>query len=107
MNNGSPIAVECLIARSGFSSERIFTITLPDGSRHVGASPVDYFRDFNGKPLDAETPARDEEIPGLLTARVLQRDNDKRQIFVPGGDVLWVPESILKSKENSDVPAQS
>jgi hypothetical protein len=99
MHRNSLVALRCRITRGGFSSERVFRLTLADGAEHVGAAPVDYFFTEAKAPLPKDQPAeRATSIPGYLAARVLS--NGPQEAFLvslPSGDVLRVNASEVSS----------
>jgi hypothetical protein len=90
LNSGTLIAVRCRISRGGFSSERVFRVTMASGVEHVTAGPVEYFFDENQQRLQADQPPRGVTLAGYVTARVVEQKNDTVLVSVPSGEVLWL-----------------
>src|SRR5271169_4583392 len=92
MSADSLVALHCRISRSGFSSERVFRVTLANGAEHIGAAPADYFFGEDERPLPANQPAeRMVRVPGLIAARGIERKPDGALLMsVPSGEVLLV-----------------
>jgi hypothetical protein len=89
--------VPCQIERGAFSSERVFEITLADGST-AGLANVRYLRNESQQPLDADSPAPGEKIRGFVQCHVIQRAADgTATIEVPSTDMLHVPADELVS----------
>jgi hypothetical protein len=94
--SGTLVAVNCAISRGGFSSERVFRITLADGEEHVGAAPVQYFFDETATRLSPDKPLRGETLLGLVTGRVVDTEGqDVYLVSVPSGEVLRVNSNIV------------
>jgi hypothetical protein len=100
--------VECKIERSPFSDERIYFLTLGDGSEHVGAASYIYFTDRTGQPLREQEPPRGKSIRGTIEAIVIRDEGDRCVVSLPDGSVASVSRSAVKrGKEASpDVPIQ-
>jgi hypothetical protein len=90
MESESLQLVKCRIARSGFSSERVFTISLPGQAEYMGASPLAYCYDSRKHPLQEDQPKEQQEVVGHVAARVVKTEPKRWLISVPSGDVLWV-----------------
>ncbi len=100
------VALRCRISRSGFSSERVFRVTLASGAEYIGAAPADYFFAEDQHPLPANQPAqRLVRVPGFLTARVLERKSDGALLLsVPSGEVLLVrPDEVFAYPANGSL----
>jgi hypothetical protein len=97
MKSGSLVAIKCTISRGGFSSERIFQITLTSGVDHVGAAPVEYFLGLDLQRLAPSDPARGADIEGFVTGRLSENEDGNCLVSVPSGDVLSVPESDIQT----------
>src|SRR5438034_7247352 len=92
MTPESLVAVRCRISRGGFSSERVFRVTVANGEEYIGAAPVDYFFDESKGPLPPEQPReRGSSVPGFVAGRVIEREpNGICVVSVPSGEVLRV-----------------
>jgi hypothetical protein len=101
------VSVKCKIERSPFSDERIFSVTLPDGSEHIGAASYIYFTDRNGHRLKEDAP-QERPISGMVEAILIRDEGDTSLVSFPDGSVAPVARSAVKmSKEASpDVPVQ-
>lgn len=89
-------AVNCIIERGGFSSERTFQIKLANEEMAVGTANVEYLRTKDWGELDDETPAYGEAIEGYVMCRVIERINENTvKIDVPSFDLVIVPQDIL------------
>jgi hypothetical protein len=102
----SLVALRCRISRSGFPDERVFRVTLANGSEHVGAAPANYFFTEDQHPLPAEQPVqRLVRILGYVAARVIQRKADGSLLLsVPLDDVLLVsPSEVIPYPANGSL----
>jgi hypothetical protein len=112
LNGETMVAVRCQISRSGFSSERVFRITLPNGGEYVGAGPVEYFFDENRRRLAADQPAqREVRIPGFVAGRVVTAEPVAVPLLsLPSGDVVRIGRSEITEYpggSHAHVPVQS
>lgn len=110
-NVDSYVAVRCRISAGGFSSERIFRVTLANGVEYIGAAPVEYFFDESQKRLSFDQPTRGTVLVGLVAARPVDREpNGVHFVSVPSGDVIGIlPTQITEYPQErpSLVPVQS
>ncbi len=90
LNSGTLVAVRCRISRGGFSSERVFRVTVAGGVEHVGAAPVEYFFDEQQRRLPPDQPPRGVTLQGFVAARVVEQTNGTILVSVPSGEVLRV-----------------
>lgn len=93
----SLIAIPCIISSAGFSSERTFRVTLPEGSEHVSAAPVDYFFTEGKTQLSPDQATqRGISVKGYLAGRIVTHyPDDTYLISVPSGEVLRLPSSDI------------
>jgi len=104
------VAIPCRITRSGFPNERVFRITLPDGSEFVGAAPAYYFWNSDRSKLGENQPSkRGESIPGFVEARIITSDPDSALVSLPSGNVVEIsPAEITTiSEKPSNVSVKS
>jgi hypothetical protein len=92
------VAVPCLLSKGIFSSERVFEVTLANGETYQGIAPRHFCWNNSKKPL-GETEAQDEEVSGLLAARVVEElDDDQVAVAVPDGKVLAVKKGQIRAR---------
>ncbi|SRR6266542_3567957 len=105
--NMGQATVKCKIERSPFSDERIFSLSLPDGSEHVGAASYIYFTKGN-KQLKEDEPARGRPMQGAVQAIIIREEGDTCLVSLPDGSVASVAKDLVKvSKEATpDVSVQ-
>jgi hypothetical protein len=105
--NTGQVHVKCKIERSPFSDERIFSLTLPDGSEHIGAASYIYFTDRNGHRLKENEP-HERPISGMVEAVIIRDEGDTYLVSFADGSVAPVAKIAVKvSKEAPpDVPVQ-
>jgi hypothetical protein len=101
------ITVDCQISRSAFSDERVFRITLTDGSEHVGAASANYFRKNDGSPLAEDEPPANRRVKGKVAARVVSSSGDIVCVSLPDGEVVNVSSNQLGQEVPADVFVQS
>jgi hypothetical protein len=89
--------IPCKIERGGFSTERLFTIELPDGPKTF-AGYYEHFLNADRQKLDLETPAEGELMEGFAKCRIIQRQDDGALIIdIPSSDSLLVqPENLVQ-----------
>jgi hypothetical protein len=77
----SRLIVRCRISRGGFSSERVFRVTLANKEQHIGAAPVEYFlTEKQSRLAPDQAPERGIQIKGFIEARLIRNE--------PGGGML-------------------
>jgi hypothetical protein len=103
LNGENLVAVRCRITRGGFSSERVFRVTLTDSTEYVGAAPAEYFFDEFEKPLPPDQPPRGVTKLGVVAGRVVGGEGqDGVLVSVPSGEVLKIdPRQIAGSPKDS------
>jgi hypothetical protein len=103
MASNGLILVRCRISRGGFSSEKVFRVTLNDGTEHIGAAPAGYFFLQNKRQLPPDQPSRrGEQIAGFLTARIVAEEaDDVLLVSVPLDEVLR-----LKREQTAEYPQE-
>jgi len=88
--------VRCRIERGGFSGERTFEVTLPDGKRLVGAADIQYLCDAGGNPLPDDQPPAGTVLEGFVNCRLVRwGDDDQVLVEFPSTDLMRVPEDEL------------
>jgi hypothetical protein len=96
--HAQPIALTCRISPAGFSGERIVEVVQANNEILRGLAPRDYCWNANRKPLAVDEP-HNEEIPGYVAARLLERlQPDKAVVTVPDGAVFVVATSIISER---------
>jgi hypothetical protein len=101
------VAVPCRFSKGVFSSERAFEVILANGETYVGVAPRHYCWNSSGKFL-SETEAQDEEVSGLLAARVVEElDGDQFAVEVPDGKVLAVRKRQIKERPTPVIPPRA
>lgn len=90
--------VPCTIENGGFSSERTFTIPLPDGEALVGTAHVMYLRDRAGKALPEGVPGYGEKLDGYVQCLIVlsaEQAGGEAVVEVPSADLIRVaPEEL-------------
>ena len=90
--------IECKIERGGFSSERVFEISLA-GKKIRGLSYVDFVCKEDGEPLGDEPPPG-ESIAGYVQCRVIRATTkDRVLIELPSTELVDVPISSLTAAD--------
>ena len=92
------VAVSCRISQGVVSSEKAFDLTLSDGSEHSSVAPTHYFWTQAGKPLRADEPLNDEEIKGMIAARLLEKRDGSALVAIPDGEVVWARANEITSR---------
>lgn len=93
MERGESVLLACRISRGGFSGERVFRLSLADGTEHVGVAPVGYFfhRGDRPKPIEPnEPPHKGQPIEGLIAGRIVVNGGDTALVAVPDGETIEV-----------------
>jgi hypothetical protein len=101
--------LSCEIKRGGFSGERFFIVSLPNGERYESLAPVDYFRTSDFAELDKESPSGEAPLSGYVVALPVKKERDYVVVEVPDGELIWVSEKALKSSREAsqNVPVGS
>jgi hypothetical protein len=87
--------IPCTIERGGFSTERIFTIRLPDGPETF-AGYYEHFLDGDRNQLPVDVPGSGEVVEGFAKCRILQQQEDGTIIIdIPSSDSLLVHPDVL------------
>lgn len=87
--------IPCTIERGGFSTERLFTVTI-SGEQNTFAGYYEHFLDGDGNPLELDSPPDGEVIEGYAKCRIIQRLEDGDFIIsIPSSDSLVVPHEGL------------
>ena len=111
METGQMVLIECRISRSAFSGERVFRLVQEAGrGEHLGVAPVGYCRREDRSPLRPDEPAGDEEILGLVEARVVSNGGDVADVETPDGEVVRVRLAAIpytRRRETSYAPLGS
>jgi hypothetical protein len=90
MRNDRTVFLACRLSRSGFSGERVFRVTCPDGSEHVGVAPTHYCRTKSLKPLGPDVPTKGHPIEGLIEVILIDDDGEKVTVALPDGNTIKV-----------------
>jgi hypothetical protein len=101
------IRIKCQISRSAFSDERVFRITLADGSEHAGAASRIYFYNSDGTPLSTLEPARARPIDGAVSARCIKETQGKVLVSLPDGEVVEVKSKQVSQETPGNVLVES
>ena len=104
MPQGELHTLYCRISAGVFSGELIFEIPLPDGSTHTGAGSTRYFMTRDGRRL-LQGLAKNEEIDGLVAAKLLKKEGHKVLASVPDGEVIWVDEDQISEHSLASTPS--
>jgi hypothetical protein len=110
MNKGQTVLLVCQISRSGFSGERVFRLTLADGTEYVGVAPVDYCYHPDKSPLGTDDPPQGQRIDGLVEGRVIENGGRVAKVAMPDGEVIEVSLDRIpfgRSKQTDYVPLGS
>lgn len=90
-------ALPSKIAPGMFSSERIFRLTLADGSLYRGLAPRHFCWNADGKTLTETEPAN--ETDGFIAGRVVEEIDDTQvAVEVPTGEVIAVDRPLVRSR---------
>lgn len=88
--------IPCKIERGGFSTERLFTIELPNGQEETFAGYYEHFLDGQKKQLDLDTPKKGDVLDGFAKCRIIQTQGDGTIIIdIPSSDSLLVQSDVL------------
>ena len=111
MSRGKTVLLECEIARSGFSGERVFRIRLANQEEHIGITPVDYCRGSDMSMIGPNEPSKGKRIKAFVEGRVLENGGDEAKIALPDGEVIKAPREriqyVSEPKETNYVPVGS
>ena len=88
----------CKIENSGFSSERRFEMSLPDGGKIVGAAYIDYLRTTDNKPIGEDWPAYGQTEDGFVQCRVVKQEGSTAWVEFPGTEIFHVPREALTAQ---------
>ena len=104
----APVAVRCLIARGGFSGERVVTVRCADGTEKKGLAPTHYCWDEKKHPLGEDEPADGQAIEGFVAARKLRSAGPAAPgavvVDIPDGEVMVVPRDSVIPRPASTEP---
>jgi hypothetical protein len=89
------VAVKCKIARSAFSDERIFTISLGPQKEYIGAASRLYCWKQTGERFGPDEPNGDAPIQGLIAARLVDGEGDVSLVNVPDGETIEVKSALV------------
>jgi hypothetical protein len=113
------VALRCKLAPGMFSSERVFTVVLADGTEHRGIAARHFCWNADGVPVGPREPA--EEAEGMVAARIVREvDISQVAVEVPDGEVIAVeeknvvdrptkihqPSTTLSAEPEKDVPVR-
>jgi hypothetical protein len=119
------VALRCKLAPGMFSSERVFTVVLADGTEHRGIAARHFCWNADGVPVGPREPA--EEAEGMVAARIVrevdisqEEDISQVAVEVPDGEVIAVeeknvvnrptkihqPSTTLSAEPEKDVPVR-
>lgn len=102
--NKNLIAVESCLEGGVFSSERVFEVTLADGTVHAGIAPRYFCWDKHNKPVTEKSAQ--EKGPGLVAARVVEElADDQVAVEVPDGEVIAVRKSRVRERPTEVIPS--
>lgn len=103
------LVVNCTLSRGGFSDERVFELTLADGSQHIGAAPRHYCYTQSLQQLGDKDPISEHTITGKLIAKFIEQNNGATVVAVPDGSVVAVPTNAVQqfTGDLPDVPVRS
>ena len=88
MRRGQTVYLTCTLSKSAFSGERVFRVSLTDGTDHIGVAPVGYCLHHDRSPLKGQEPA--SPIKGLVEGRVISNGGRIVTVAVPDGEVISV-----------------
>ncbi|MEO6811397.1 MAG: hypothetical protein ABI353_19985 [Isosphaeraceae bacterium] len=99
------VALPCILALGGFSGERIFEVTLANGSPYRSIAPRHFCWNIQGRLVAETEPAT--EAPGMVAARVIDQTDDGQMIVeVPDGEVIAVDQKIVRSRPTEIKPPE-
>ena len=110
MRQNRLIAVPCRISQGVVPDERAFEVTLSNGDSHPGVAPVHYFWNQDSERLAPNEPSGDQEVPGKVAARLLDRQNGTALVSIPDGSVVQVQADSITERPTEviiDVPVGS
>lgn len=88
-------AINCRISRGGFSDERVFLLSLPEGE-YSGVASHRYLWNSDGSPLKEGEPPHGEVIEGSIAVRVVEVfDSGGVLVSLPDGEVIQMPVTAL------------
>jgi hypothetical protein len=104
----APVAVRCVIARGGFSGERIVTVRCADGTDKKGLAPTRYCWNDKKHALGEDEPADGATIEGFVAARKLRGGGPAAPggvvVDIPDGEVMVVPLDSVIPRPTSAEP---
>jgi hypothetical protein len=89
------IHVKCKIKPGGFSGERVFVVTLADGTELKGVASRRFLLDRSGKPIGADDPPEGKTVSGLLLCRIIEKEAGAATVEVPNAELAYVAEKEL------------
>jgi hypothetical protein len=101
------VALPCTLALGGFSGERIFEVTLADGSSYRSIAPRHFCWNDQEKLVAETEPTTEVPVPGMVAARVIDQTDDGQMIVeVPDGEVIAVDKKIVRSRPTEIKPPE-
>ncbi len=108
MGNHREVYVACRLTRSAFSGERVFRVTLPDATEHVGVAPIDYCRTGNRDRVGPNVPAKGDRIEGYVLGMVVENGGGTVSVALPDGNTISVAaDQVLPAGDVRHVPVRS
>ena len=84
-----------------FSGERVFRITCPDGSEHVGVAPIHYCFTSDQTPIGRDAPPKSTRIEGLVQGVSIENGGDEMAVALPDGNTIRVNLDQLHTAEDA------
>jgi hypothetical protein len=82
------VAIPCKVAPGMLPSERFFAVKLANGESHRGLAPRYFVWNKERQLVGENEPAQQE--PGMVAARVLEKQNRYVIVEVPDGELIAV-----------------
>ncbi len=89
------VFVECTLARSAFSGERVFEISSSSHDQYIGVAPLTSCYDETKHQLSAAQPSESSTIGGFVSARMVRNGGGEAVVLVPDGEMIKVPEGSV------------
>ena len=98
------VAIRCKIAPGAFSGERIFSVNLANDEKYRSLAPRQFC--WNSKKQLVQEHEPQEEIEGLIAARIVEDIEGQLIVEIPDGNIIAVREELVEKRPTNIKPPQ-